>query len=131
MTGMDLETAATAVSLARAWAMAGLAVAVAFLAIGLDRIDPAARGVWAFRPLLVPGLALLWPLVLWRWFVAECRPGRASPRPAPRSAHRIAWSLLAVLLPAILAVAILHRGPRPESPPVLRLDPPGAEPARP
>lgn len=47
----------------------GLAVAAAFLLLGLDRVDPAARGAYAFRPLLVPGLVLLWPLVLWRWHV--------------------------------------------------------------
>ena len=45
----------------------GALVAAGFLFYGLDRIDPAARGAHAFRPLLVPGLVLLWPLVLWRW----------------------------------------------------------------
>lgn len=47
----------------------GLAVAAAFLLIGFDRIDPAARGAYAVRPLLLPGLVLLWPLVIWRWRV--------------------------------------------------------------
>jgi hypothetical protein len=47
----------------------GLAVAAAFLVIGFDRVDPAAQGAYAVRPLLVPGLVLLWPLVLWRWRV--------------------------------------------------------------
>lgn len=45
----------------------GLAVGLAFLLFGIDRVDPAARGAYAVRPLLLPGLALLWPLVLWRW----------------------------------------------------------------
>jgi hypothetical protein len=45
----------------------GLFVAVAFLAFGLDRIDPAARGAYAFRPLLLPGATLLWPYVIRRW----------------------------------------------------------------
>ncbi len=45
----------------------GLAVALAFLLIGFDRVDPAARGAYAVRPLLLPGLVLLWPLVAWRW----------------------------------------------------------------
>ena len=45
----------------------GAAVALAFLTVGIERVDPAARGAHAFRPLLVPGLVLLWPLVLWRW----------------------------------------------------------------
>jgi hypothetical protein len=51
--------------------MAGAAVAVAFLLVGIDRIDAAARGSYAVRPILVPGLILLWPLVLWRWIALE------------------------------------------------------------
>lgn len=50
-----------------AYAALGAAVALAFLVFGIERIDPAARGAYAFRPLLLPGLILLWPLVLWRW----------------------------------------------------------------
>ncbi|MCC6716492.1 MAG: hypothetical protein IT555_01280 [Acetobacteraceae bacterium] len=57
------------VDAATLYGVAGVVVAVAFLFLGLDRIDPAARGAYAFRPLLVPGLVLLWPLVLWRWRV--------------------------------------------------------------
>ena len=59
--------------LAMAYAGIGLAVAVAFILVGIDRIDPAARGALAFRPLLIPGAALLWPLVLGRWVVLERR----------------------------------------------------------
>ena len=47
----------------------GLAVAAAFLLFGIERVEPYARGSIGFRPLLVPGLVLLWPLVLWRWRV--------------------------------------------------------------
>ena len=47
----------------------GGGVGVAFLFLGIDRVDPAARGSYAFRPLLMPGLALLWPFVAARWFV--------------------------------------------------------------
>lgn len=54
-----------------AYAALGAAVALAFLVFGIERIDPAARGAYAFRPLLVPGLVLLWPLVLWRWRLLE------------------------------------------------------------
>jgi hypothetical protein len=49
----------------------GLGVGVAFLALGVERLDPAARGAYAFRPLLLPGLALFWPLVAWRWWRAS------------------------------------------------------------
>ena len=48
---------------------AGGAVAVAFLLYGIDRVDPAAQKAYAFRPLLVPGIVLLWPIVIWRWVV--------------------------------------------------------------
>jgi hypothetical protein len=49
--------------------MIGIVVGVAFLFLGIDRVDPAARGSYAFRPLLLPGLVLLWPFVAARWFV--------------------------------------------------------------
>lgn len=48
---------------------AGFGVGMAFLLFGLERCDRAARGAHGFRPLLLPGLMLLWPLVLWRWAV--------------------------------------------------------------
>lgn len=53
---------------AQGYAAIGLAIAVLFLVFGIDRVDPAARGTYTFRPLLVPGLVLLWPLVLICWF---------------------------------------------------------------
>ena len=55
-------------SLATAYLSCGLAVAAAFLAFGLDRIHPAAHGSHVFRPLLIPGLTLLWPLVVVKWW---------------------------------------------------------------
>lgn len=58
--------------------MAGLAVAVVFLLVGIDRVDEAARGSYAVRPILAPGVILLWPLVLWRWIARE-RARRADP----------------------------------------------------
>lgn len=51
------------------WAGIGLAVAVVFLLFGFDRIDPGAHEAYAVRPLLIPGLMLLWPLVIWRWII--------------------------------------------------------------
>lgn len=55
-----------------------LTIAAAYLGVGLlfalgfalrlaGRLDPAARhGTWGFRILIVPGAALLWPLLLVR-----------------------------------------------------------------
>lgn len=50
------------------YAVLGSALALVFLLVGIDRIDPAASRAYAFRPLLFPGLVLLWPLVAVRWF---------------------------------------------------------------
>lgn len=65
---MSLAGAAWLLQAAALYGAAGFGVAVAFLLFGLERTAPAARGAYAFRPLLVPGLMLLWPLVLWRWW---------------------------------------------------------------
>jgi len=46
----------------------GALVAIAFVTFGVGRVDEAARGSSiAFRALIVPGCAALWPLVLLRW----------------------------------------------------------------
>lgn len=57
------------IRIAVGYAGIGLAVSVPFLFYGIDRVDDSAHGVYAFRPLLVPGIILLWPLVLVRWYV--------------------------------------------------------------
>jgi hypothetical protein len=51
----------------------GLLLAAAFLLWGIDRIDPAANGAYAFRPLLIPGIVLVWPVVGARWVWLEWR----------------------------------------------------------
>lgn len=53
------------------WGAVGAVVCVLFLFIGIDRVDPAAHDAYAFRPLLVPGILVIWPLVLWRWWSLE------------------------------------------------------------
>ena len=67
------EMANLIVQAAAAYGMAGLVVAVAFLFWGIGRVDPSAVGAYAFRPLLLPGIVLLWPLVLLRWGMLEAR----------------------------------------------------------
>ena len=59
--------AAAIVQIVTVYLAVGVVVGVAFLFLGVDRVDPAARGAYAFRPLLLPGLTLLWPLVIFRW----------------------------------------------------------------
>lgn len=56
----------------------GFAVAMIFLVFGIDRIDGAAKGAYAVRPLLLPGLIVLWPLVLMRW-IALAQAGEDKP----------------------------------------------------
>lgn len=57
------------------WAGLGLLTGAAFLLYGMDRVDEGASGAYAVRPLLLPGIVLLWPLVLWRWLVLSQRSG--------------------------------------------------------
>jgi hypothetical protein len=52
-----------------AWLAIGVLVGVAFLFLGIDNVDDSARGAYAFRPLLLPGLVLLWPFVVLRWYL--------------------------------------------------------------
>ncbi|MEL6280964.1 MAG: hypothetical protein AAFQ73_14155 [Pseudomonadota bacterium] len=55
------------------WGWIGLGVSAAFLLVGIDRIDASARATYAFRPLLIPGIVVLWPIVLIRWIQLETR----------------------------------------------------------
>ncbi|WP_298822350.1 hypothetical protein [uncultured Roseibium sp.] len=66
-----MQTAELLIEIGRYYLMAGGVVAILFLVIGIDRIEPSSRGSYAFRPLLIPGICLIWPLVLYRWFVLE------------------------------------------------------------
>ncbi|MBO6894559.1 MAG: hypothetical protein JJ866_21635 [Roseibium sp.] len=66
-----MQTAEFLLDLGRYHLMAGGVVAALFLVIGVDRVEPSARGSYAFRPLLIPGICLIWPLVLYRWFLLE------------------------------------------------------------
>jgi hypothetical protein len=60
--------AAIIVSCVTAWLGIGVLVGVAFLFLGIDRVDDSAHGAYAFRPLLLPGLVLLWPFIVLRWY---------------------------------------------------------------
>ena len=47
----------------------GLVIGTAFAFLGVDRTDPGARGagLW-FRLIIVPGSAVLWPVVAAAWW---------------------------------------------------------------
>jgi hypothetical protein len=115
--------------IAQAYVALGVIAAAAFLLVGIERTMPSARGAYAFRPLLVPGLILLWPLVAWRCW-------RLTHPPAPDLAlgrryqvlHLNIWLVCAVLLPLLLLLSISLRQ---EAPPItapIQLAPPAAAP---
>ncbi|MDZ7267946.1 MAG: hypothetical protein ONB48_10410 [candidate division KSB1 bacterium] len=63
----------------------GLAFALPFLTIGVNKIDAAARGAgWGFRLIIIPGTIALWPLLLWRWLAGAKTP------PEENNPHRAA-----------------------------------------
>lgn len=46
----------------------GACVGLAFVTVGVGRVDEAAKGSSiGFRALILPGCAVLWPLVVARW----------------------------------------------------------------
>lgn len=92
------------------WMIIGAVIAVVFLTIGIDRIDEDAQGAYVFRPLLVPALLVIWPLVLWRWFVLETGSDRWQNRHnPPRNAHFWVSIIFAISIPAIIIVGLAQR----------------------
>ena len=122
---MAIETGSTVVWLATLWLYAGAVVAAVFVLFGIDRIDEDARGAYSFRPLLIPGILLLWPLVLWRWWTLETERMGWQPRyRAVRAAHGWVWLVLALVIPAIFIVSLSIRQPWPHGQPAVRLQSP-------
>lgn len=65
------------------YAALGLLFAVAFVMVGVERVDTTAQGAGlGFRLLILPGVAALWPLLVWRWARGVSEP------PVERNAHR-------------------------------------------
>ncbi len=70
------------VNIAMVYVAIGLVFALLFVGVGVDKLDPAAKGApLAFRLLIIPGAAALWPVLLRRWV-------RGAPPPRERNAHR-------------------------------------------
>ncbi len=96
----------------------GALVAAWFLLVRIERDDAMARGAYGFRPLLVPGLVMLWPLVLWRV---------GAPAPLARSfrrGHLVIWGALAVVLPILVLGSLVLRQNGPIETPPVRLSAP-------
>lgn len=85
-----MESAQAVVAVAELWLWAGALAALAVLP-ALGRFEPAARGAWAFRPLLIPGFLLLWPLILWRLARRGAEDPRARQRRAGLQAQGRRW----------------------------------------
>jgi hypothetical protein len=65
------------------YAAIGIVFALAFVTLGVQRVDPAARtGTIGFRILILPGAAAFWPLLLKRWAMGSKAP------PGETNAHR-------------------------------------------
>jgi hypothetical protein len=103
-----METAESVLTVARWWVYIGLATAAAFLGLGLDRLEESARGAFVFRVLIIPGLVLIWPLVIWRWWLLESGKENAFARHRPlRRHHGWAAALLAAAIPIVLLAALI------------------------
>ena len=88
----------------KAWGAIGALVAIPFLTFGIDRLDEDARGAYVFRPLLVPGILLIWPLILWRWYCLASGRDKWSRRyRPPRATHK--W--FAFLMPVAILLIII------------------------
>lgn len=84
----------------------GAAVALVFLMFGLGRIDENAQDAWIFRPLLIPGVLLIWPLVIWRWIVLQRGEEKLDRHRMPRIRQERVQLAFIVAIPVILLVAV-------------------------
>ena len=88
---------------------AGLAVAAVFLLFGLGRLDENAQDAWVFRPLLIPGVLLIWPLVIWRWIVLRRGEQKLDRHRMPRIRQERAQLVFVIVIPLIIVMAVTLR----------------------
>lgn len=92
-----MDIAEAIVMAIQAWGIMGAIISAVFLTVGIDRVDEDARGAYIFRPLLIPGVMLIWPLVLWRWWRIESQRAGWAERYRPvRGAHGAAAILMSL-----------------------------------
>jgi hypothetical protein len=118
---------ASILSAAEVYLYAGAAVAALFLIWGVGRVEPNARGAWAFRPLLAPAILLIWPLVLYRWLRLESGWDEARRHRPPRRAQDALAVALALAIPAIIAVSLAARQDGPHERAAVPLQAPEAQ----
>ncbi|MEY4119056.1 MAG: hypothetical protein RLZZ116_2384 [Planctomycetota bacterium] len=110
---------------ARIYALSGVVFALAFAWRGAGAVDAVARhSTIGFRIIVVPGAALLWPLLAVRWWRAARGGSPANPEvpgdrtdrwsgPSERLRGRALamWMVLAPVLAAVLVIALFARRP--------------------
>ncbi|MEM7527155.1 MAG: hypothetical protein AAF416_05695 [Pseudomonadota bacterium] len=104
-------TAAGLLQIGEIYLYIGAAVAALFLVLGIERIEPNARGAYAFRALIVPGLILVWPLVLWRWYALALGDEGVEERHRPPHRLQTALALLLALGAPLLLITALALKP--------------------
>lgn len=87
----------------------GAAVAVWFILYAIGRLDENAESAWVFRPLLVPGVLLIWPLVLWRYMVLRRGEEKLDRHRMPRKRQERLALIFVFAIPLILILAIAVR----------------------
>jgi hypothetical protein len=101
----------TLLTLAAAYLLAGMVVAVLFFTRWLETFDPAAvAGSRGFRVLVTPGIIALWPLILIK-VLGKKSAADAGGAEALRRNHRIAFILIAILGTLLFAAALAWRAP--------------------
>ena len=117
--------AATLILIVQIYAGIGALVATVFLTVGMGRVEENARGAYIFRPLLIPGVLLIWPIVLLRWWQLEADRLRPAARHEPQlRLQRWLGFTLGLLLPLILMSALVLRQDGPFERPAVLLEAP-------
>ena len=107
-------TAQGILTLVEIWCWIGFIVGALFLLFGIHRVDEDASGAVAFRPLLIVGIVLIWPLVLWRWYVLASGTDNWQRRHVPpRKTHLYAavFMAVAVIISISLSLALKQTWP--------------------
>jgi len=113
--------------IARIYLVLGGVVAAVFCVFVVGRIDENGRDAYVFRPLLIPGTVLIWPLVLYRLHVLNGLWDESRRHRPPLRRQNRAAIAMALAIPVILAVSLAIRQPNQYQAPAVLIAPPGAE----